>query len=162
VIKVTNFGRVNEILYRGSWPQSTDFLSNFGITEVVTLFSSSDRKETEWTVELQKMIAKHGTKHFIIDIRNNDNLWTAAQHIHDSDGRTYVHCQAGANRTSVVCLFSEIMRLGAEIASKMIPTLIDDAISHGFDYHKEKYRQILQDVLMQAQKKNLLLYWFLP
>ncbi len=157
-----NFGRVNERLYRGSWPQSPDFLSNFGITEVVTLFSSSDRKEAEWIVELQNMLAKHSIKHFVIDIQKNDNLWIAAQHIYDSDGWTYVHCQAGANRTSMVCLISEIMRLGPKIASELIPTLINDAICHGFDYHKEKYQQILHDVLTQAQDKGLLLYWFLP
>lgn len=157
-----NFGQVSKKLYRGSWPKSTEFLLDLGITEVVSLFSSSDSKEKGWITELQQMITGISIKHTIIDIQSNDDLWKATDHIFQSDGLIYVHCQAGANRTSIVCLLSEIMRLGPELASKMTPMLINDAINYGFDYHKEKYRQILCDVLTQAQNKGLLFYWLLP
>jgi len=157
-----NFDHVNDKLYRGSWPETADFLVNLNITEVLTLYSSGDEKEAEQIIDLQKIIARANINHTIIDVKNNDDLWRAAQYIHESNISTYVHCQAGANRTSMVCLISQIMCLGPELASEALPRLISQAIGHGFDYHKEKYKIVLSDILAQAKQKGLLLNWFLP
>ncbi len=122
----------------------------------------TNEKEAKWIITLKKIVADAGVNHTIIDVNNNWDLWRAALHIHESNIRMYVHCQAGANRTSMVCLISEIMRLGPELASKALAALVNEAISYGFDYHKEKYRQILTDILIQAKQQGLLFDWFLP
>ncbi len=152
-----NFGQVNDRLYRGSWPETADFLSDLNIAEVLTLYSSGDEKEAEWIADLQKIIADAGINHTIIDVNNNGDLWRAAQHINESNMRMYAHCQAGANRTSMVCLISEVMRLGPKLASKELTRLISEAIGHGFDYHKTKYKQILFEVLTHAKQQGLML-----
>jgi protein-tyrosine phosphatase len=157
-----NFSQVNEKLYRGSWPNDLYFLSVFSINEVVTLYSASDNDEAEWIDKLERTVSKSGTTHSIFDIRSNEDLWPAAQHISHASSNIYVHCQAGANRTSMVCLISEIIRLGPESATEAIPELIKEAVAYGFDYHKEKYKQVLSDILTQATKQGLIFNWFLP
>lgn len=152
-----NFSQVNEGLYRGSWPKTIDFLLALNITDVVTLYSSDDEEEAIGITDLQKKISEAGINHTIIDVKSNEDLWRAAIHIYNLDRRIYVHCRAGANRTSMVCLILEILQLGPDLASKALPMLIQDAISHGFDYHKLKHRQVLSDILSQAERQGLLL-----
>ncbi|HQM15717.1 MAG TPA: hypothetical protein PLM16_00725 [Candidatus Woesebacteria bacterium] len=58
-----NFGQVNDRLYRGGWPQTADFLSDFNIIEVITLYSSSNEKEAKWIITLKKIVADAGVNH---------------------------------------------------------------------------------------------------
>lgn len=157
-----NFGQVNDTLYRGSWPSEFDFLAAKDIDEVVTLFSSVDKQERKDLPHLEEKLANLGIRHRIFDIVNNQDLIRAAEYINKSGHRIYVHCKAGANRTSMVCLITEVIRLGPTVTPELVRQLVTDAINYGFDYHKMKYQEVLFDILEKLKDRGLLSNWLLP
>ena len=152
-----NFGIVDPNLYRGGWPKDISFLSKIQASEIVTLYSRSDQMETSFLPTLSRKIATTGCKHSIFNIQTDEDLWQAGRYLDShKTKRIYVHCQAGANRTGLVCLISQIIRFNQSIDQTKLNQLIDDAVYFGFDYHQEKYRSILQRVIATAKNKGLL------
>lgn len=152
-----NFGIVNPNLYRGGWPKDISFLSKIQASEIVTLYSQSDQLETSLLPSLSRKIATTGCKHAIFNIQTDEDLWQAGQYLDSrKTKKIYVHCQAGANRTGLVCLISQIIRFNQSINQNKLNQLIDDAVYFGFDYHQEKYYSLLQRVVTTAKDKGLL------
>lgn len=113
------------------------------------------KKKLNGLLIYKKIISDVGIYHTIIEIKDNEDLWKAVQYIRETNRRVYEHCQTGVNRISMICLIIQIMRLGPESASEVFK-LISQTIGHGFDYYKDKYKQVLSDVLIQAKRQGLL------
>lgn len=156
-----NFGAVNERLFRGSWPQEFEFINKMQIDEIITLFSSDDPIEKEWVVDLSRRTAELGIKHRVFDIQRLSDFWDAATYIQEEHGTKYVHCRAGANRTSMVCLIVTILENSdIDINQVILSKYIGQAIGHGLDYDKKKYRRRLENILKEAQKRSLISNYF--
>ena len=156
----TNFGVVIPgLVYRGSWPKNIDQLLKIGIQGVVTLYSHRDIFEITELPILQQRVQAANLHHTIVDIQDTQDLWTAAKQTLASNAISYIHCQAGANRTSMASLiisFKHMQQRHELCDKKTLITLIGQSIHHGFDWDKENHRKILENVLTDSVSKKLI------
>jgi protein tyrosine/serine phosphatase len=104
IIKIENFGRIDDHYYRGAQPKNRDYqdLATLGIKSVITL-TSDDTDPNEKTI-----VEKTGMKYYQIPMDSKipptpSELAEFLRIVNDRDNQpVYVHCAAGKHRTGVM------------------------------------------------------------
>lgn len=147
-------------LFRGSWPiEKLLGLESLEIEKIVSLYSSNDEKELAMLPILTSKVAMMGLDHVVIDIQNNLNLFDAAVNNYDGKTKTYVHCQAGANRTGLFCLTANIREKFMQAQPFTETDLIDaltKMLQSGYDWDQEKYIKNLNEIINLCIQRGFL------
>lgn len=159
--ELDNFGLILPEYYRGSWPKDNKLegLSNLKIATVLTLYSSSDSSEVQRLDELDHILSRKGIGHIAVDIIEVESYFTAASLLGEISKPSYLHCSAGANRTSIVTVIFSLMHLqsiGEKVDCSLLGGLVSEAISFGFDYHKPARKKDMEDALQLAMVRGLI------
>lgn len=128
---IERFRQVTKSLYRGSAPSPKDVAAlkhNFGIKKIVSLDEMAGDK-------IKRVCKLLGIKHILLPIKVNNvkqSLLMFLKHnlkeLFLEDGPTYVHCQAGKDRTGLAVALVQIKYLG-----KSPKDALEEARSLGFE-----------------------------
>ena len=147
-------------LFRGSWPtEKIEGIKALGVAKIISLYSSNDQKELAMLPALIEAVSNAGLEHVIVDIKDNLDLLNAAMLHYTPQELSYVHCQAGANRTGLFCLVSNLkeqLTLGNKIEKNELIKILERLLKGGYDYDKEKYLIYLNEIMKLAIERGLL------
>lgn len=157
-----NFGiEIPNKLWRGSWPiDHITGIKTLSVDRIITLYSSSDPKETSLLPSLRFAVTNEDIEHVAVNITKNLDLLFAAITHFDSTRHTYVHCQAGANRTGLFCLVANLQERALQ--NRPCAELIDftavltQLVQYGYDYDQEKYIKYLNETVEYCIGNDLL------
>jgi protein tyrosine/serine phosphatase len=146
-IGISNFGCINENLYRGAQPGRRDYadLATLGVKSVIDLQEDGERGE-------QQLVESAGMKFFRIGLR--DNAWPTAEQaqqflnlVNDPANQPlFIHCHGGRHRAGAMTAIYRMTHdgWGAERAyAEMKQYGFDKGIGHGalkdyvFDYQRQ-------------------------
>lgn len=147
-------------LLRGSWPvEKLPGIKTLGTEKIVSLYSSNDEKERIMLPALISKVGMMGISHVVIDIQNNINLLDAAMNNYDGKTITYVHCQAGANRTGLFCFVAnakEKKLRNQPFTENDLIAVLTKMLQSGYDYDKDKYIENLNEIINLCIQNGLL------
>ncbi len=147
-------------LWRGSWPvEQLGGLKTLNINRIVSLYNPRDVKEQALLPILRSAVALTGLEHIVVDVEKNIDLLNAAISYYDPHLLTYVHCQAGANRTGLFCLVANILELqnSQQIINRDIfVKILTQLLRSGFDFDQEKYVLYLNEIIERCLEMGLL------
>lgn len=147
-------------LLRGSWPvEQLPGIKTLDIKRIISLYSSNDEKEKAMLPVLMQKVAMMGIDHIVVDIQKNIDLLDAAVNNYNGEVFTYVHCQAGANRTGLFCLVANIKEKKIHnqpfVETDLIAALTK-MLQSGYDWDKGKYIEHLNEVINLCIQSGLL------
>jgi hypothetical protein len=146
---VANFGIVvPNRLYRGGWSCDLSWMGDYGIRKVVSLWEDPNEK-----VDLDKLrheLEQLNISHVDSPLKSLQAYLEVAQFVAEQNVATYVHCRAGANRTSMVILLSQILlrRHDNYLPSQNdVREWLKQSLRHGFDFDKRDNMQMMENLL---------------
>lgn len=145
-----NFGKVNNYLYRGSWPkeeQLNRMQDTLGIKTVVALHSNYGEEPSK-LAQLKKELPV-GMALCEVEVLDASSFILAAQTVIYLEGPTYIHCSAGANRTGKTVLIAQILldcNQGRVVTQPRLQEFLSQTLEFGFD-HEKSYKRVLEEAL---------------
>lgn len=146
---------------RGGWPDKLNPLTSLGITSVTSLISTND--EAERALELGIHLRDLDISHTTATVSSATSFMDAAlAHAHkENQGKTYLHCSEGANRTSIVSTLFVLHSYFQEYAQPAPRDVLCDALAEsigfGFDYDKTERMKSMSDALKLANMNGWVL-----
>jgi|GEM_PF-6448578 len=145
------FQEIPDVLWRGSWPAThvAGIVRDFHIGRIISLYSASDHQENLWLPSLKTEVENNGVQHIVVDIKDNPNIFNAANSHFDPNVRTYVHCRAGANRTGLFCFVTNLLMekfKNKQVSETTLVSILTSLLRGGYDYDQEKYLLYLNEI----------------